>query len=76
MKSAIKRFTLISNGSGVAIDGFNKTINFQWKFVKDSDTPIQGMEEILGQNYSFFYRKGIIHLGKYCKNKIFVLLFT
>jgi hypothetical protein len=69
MKSAIKRFTLISNGSGVAIDGFNKTINFQWKFVKDSDTPIQGMEEILGQNYSFFYRKGIIHLGKYCKNK-------
>ena len=69
LKSAIKRFTLISNGSGVAIDGNNKTTNFQWKFVQGSDTPIQGMEEILGPSYSFYYKKGIIHLGKFCKNK-------
>jgi len=69
MKSAIKRFTLISNGSGVAIDGNNKTTNFQWKFVQGNETPIQGMEEILGPSYSFYYKKGIIHLGKFCKNK-------
>jgi WD40-like Beta Propeller Repeat/SPOR domain len=68
-KEVVKSLTLISNGSGVAITGKNETINFQWKFVKDSDTPIQGMEKILGDNYSFYYKNGIIHLGNYCKPK-------
>ena len=68
-KDVVKSMTLISNGSGVAITGKNETINFQWKFVRDSDTPIQGMEKILGDNYSFYYKDGIIHLGNYCKPK-------
>jgi hypothetical protein len=66
-RDVIKRMTLISNGSGVAIDGNNKTKNFKWKFVKDSPNPIQGMEEILGDNYPFYFKDGKIHLGQYCK---------
>lgn len=66
-RDVIKRMTLISNGSGVAIDGNNKTKNFKWKFVKDSPNPIQGMEEILGENYPFYFKEGKIHLGQYCK---------
>ncbi len=68
-RSAIKRLTLISNGSGVAIDGNNKTTNFKWKYVKNDPMPIQEMESILGPNYSFYYRDGNIHLGDYCKPK-------
>jgi hypothetical protein len=68
-RNAIKRLTLISNGSGVAIDGNNKTTNFKWKYVKNDPMPIQGMESILGPNYSFYYRDGNIHLGDYCKPK-------
>jgi hypothetical protein len=68
-KEVIRRFTLISNGSGVAINGKNETTNFQWKYVKDNNNPIQGMEEILGPDYSFYYKNGNIHLGKYCKPK-------
>ncbi len=66
-RDVIKRMTLISNGSGVAIDGNNKTKNFKWKFVKDSPNPIQGMEDILGENYPFYFKDGKIHLGQYCK---------
>ncbi len=68
-RNAIKRLTLISNGSGVAIDGNNKTTNFKWKYVKDDPMPIQEMESILGANYSFYYRNGKIHLGDFCKPK-------
>jgi hypothetical protein len=66
-RNAVKRMTLISNGSGVAIDGNNMTKNFNWKFVKDSPNPIQGMEDILGENYPFYFKDGKIHLGQYCK---------
>ncbi len=66
-RDIIKRLTLISNGSGVAIDGNNKTKNFKWKFVKDSPNPIQGMEDILGDNYPFYFQNGKVHLGQYCK---------
>jgi hypothetical protein len=68
-RNAIKRLTLISNGSGVAIDGNNKTTNFKWKYVKNDPMPIQEMESILGPNYSFYYRNGNIHLGDFCKPK-------
>ncbi len=68
-RNAIKRLTLISNGSGVAIDGNNKTTNFKWKYVKNDPMPIQEMESILGPNYSFYYRNGHIHLGDFCKPK-------
>jgi hypothetical protein len=66
-RNVIKRFTLISNGSGIATDGNNKTFNFKWKFVKESSNPIQGMEEILGVNYHSYFKDGELHLGKYCK---------
>jgi hypothetical protein len=66
-RDVVKRLTLISNGSGVAIDGNNKTKNFKWKFVKDSPNPIQGMEDILGADYPFYFSDGKVHLGQYCK---------